>query len=201
MFSRRIMQSFQRELEDYLTTKKIQYESYVDSFTSLDFKIYSKSRGKYILAELKEKKQHYNINNWPSVNIEEQYLFIFDDLSARKILKDAPLSCLLIRDLTTSKYHFFSVVDLFLMPKIRLNRPIEKSKMVVKGKWFVDLRNSFSSSKLPRIFNQIIKYIDEQDEIFKTKIECYGKYYGETILSGGVIRRPDHWNKDVDEAK
>ncbi|MHB0923963.1 MAG: hypothetical protein ACYC3H_08375 [Bellilinea sp.] len=195
------MHSFQHELEDYLTRKKISYESNVDSFTTLDFKIYSKSRGKYILAELKEKKQHYNIHNWPSVNIEEHNLFIFDDLSARKILKEAPLSCLLIRDFTTSKYHFMSVVDLFLMPKIRVNRPIEKNKMVVKGKWFVDLRNSFSSTKLPIIFNQILKYLDGQDEIFKTKIECYGKYFGETIFTGGILRRPDHWNKDVDEAK
>jgi len=189
-------ESFEQELKRFFSTKHIPFRDRCDSFRYPDFSIPDPAKsGKRFYFDAKEKRQRYNMQNWQT-DIPEEHFFIIDDLAARKILAFAPRSGIIIRNNISEKYHLFTVLDLFLMPKKRVNRPIHKNRQAYKGKWLVDLRTGKDAGSLEQIFASVQKYLIHLEQIFLGTLECYGNY-GENIGEQGIVRRPDHWDTDV----
>lgn len=194
------MLSFEKEIKQYLDEHGIDFNDNTSSLIKLDFSFGNRKEKRYFTFDVKEKRQKYNVNNWPT-NIPEQNLFILDDLAARKILAFAPNSGLVVRDKLQNRYVFFSVLDLFLMPRQRVNRKINKEVATLKGKWLIDLRNGQQCENLGKVFDAIKNYLNTRKAIFFEKIECHGNYHGEEIGSGGQVRRPKHWQTDVKQTR
>ncbi|MDM8549242.1 hypothetical protein QUF72_04155 [Desulfobacterales bacterium HSG2] len=195
-----MLQSFEQELKQYFKQHQIVFDDNSGSFKRLDFGFGDSKSKRYFSFDVKEKRQRYATRNWPT-EIPEEHLFIIDDLAARKILAYAPNSGLVVRDNIRRKYFFFSVVDLYLMPKQRVNREIRKNVRSVKGKWMTDLRNGHAYDSLAEVFSGIEAYLDSREDIFLNILECYGEYAGEEVPKGGIVRRPEHWTVDVEETR
>ncbi len=198
------MISLEQEIKDYFVQRDILFHdhSFDDRrFLWLDFGFGDPEQKRYFRFDAKEKRRRYNTKNWPDVGIPEEHLFIMDDLAARKILAIAPNSGMVVRDNARQLYYLFTVVDLFLMPKVRVNRPIHNQQEVLKGKWLVDLRNGQCFDALPPIFDALEDYLDQRKTIFGKQLACYGDYVGENIGRGGITRRPEHWVTDVSETR
>jgi hypothetical protein len=150
--------------------------------------------------EVKEKRQAYNPRNWPPFAPEAD-LFILDDLTVRKCLAYAPRAGILVRDNLQRFYCFFSVIDLALMPKVRVNRAIERQMQDVKGKWLINLQNGARAASLEGSFAHLQHYLQELPTILFEHHPCYGQYVGEEIGSGGVVRHPGHWDTDVQSTR
>lgn len=191
----RTMISLQQEVREYLTGQGIGYVDHTTSFKALDFTI-GRDGMAYFELEVKEKRQPYRADRWP-ISIPEPDLFILDDLTVRKCLRLAPRSGVLVRDSCRSRYGFFSVVDLALMPRVRVNREIDRGTKAFKGKWMVDLNNSALSNSLDGAFQHIRTYLMEMDSILSESLPCYGAYLGEEIVVAGETRQPRHWEVDV----
>ena len=196
----KISSSFEQELRQYFKYHKIDFNDNTASFKKLDFGFGDIRAKTYFTFDAKEKRQHYAMRNWPT-DIPEEHLFIMDDLGARKILAYAPNSGLVIRDNLRNIYFFFSVADLYLMPKQRVNREIRKNVRGLKGKWLTDLRNGQKFGTLQEVFENINAYLNARKSIFLNILECYGDYVGEAIPSGGMARRQEHWDIDVAETR
>ncbi len=187
--------SLEQEVKKVLKSRNVEFEDHSDSFKLPDFTLLMKGEP-YFYLEVKEKRQKYKVKNW-DISMDEAHLFILDDLTVRKMLAYAPLSGALVRDNMQGAYYFFSVVDLALMPKKRMNREIYRVKSALKGKWLVDLRNGKKASSLADAFSCLRAYVDALDEILFAQNECYGAYHGEDIQRGGVTRQAAHWVQDV----
>jgi len=194
------MLSLEQEIKEFLKLHGTQYQEGCNEFDELDFCIHSQQRGDFHF-DAKEKIQNIQPANWPDIGVPEEFFFILDDLAARKTLLKSPRSGIVVRDNLNSIYYFFSIVDLFLMPRVRVNRRIERNIPTLKGKWLVDLRNGTKARNLQEVFKAIAQYTDSFDEIFQNTLECYGSYNGEIIGQGGITRRPEHWNKDVSSTR
>jgi len=143
-----------------------------------------------------------NTKNWPSIEEgNEKFAFIIDDLAARKIFAYAPYSGLIIRDNITSAYYWYSVIDLGLMPKIRVNRAIKKNDLQYKGKWIIDFRNAAKAHSLDDLSKTIKQYAEAIVHMCTEFIPCYGKYHNEKLSVEGEIRNPSHWVIDVKETR
>ncbi len=198
------MLSLEQEIRQYLRRQSRPFYDFSrgeERFKRLDFALGDAECGRQFHFDAKEKRRHYNLHNWPPTSIPEAELFILDDLAARKILLFAPYAGLLVRDHLHSRYVLFTVVDLFLMPKQRLNRPIQHHRRALKGKWLIDLRNGLNGSTLAEMFAAIERYLDLQEEVFFKELACFGQYEGETIARGGIVRRPWHWQHDVQQTR
>jgi hypothetical protein len=191
--------SVEQEVRYFLDRVRLRYNNQTDSFKRSDFSIWFAEKTVFFL-EVKEKRQPYNMSNWPAFAPEPD-LFILDDLTVRKALSVAPRAGILVRDNTQSRYHFFSVVDLALMPRVRVNRQINRHSPELKGKWLINLRNGVTATTLESSFNQIRGYVDNlHDTLFGYK-PCYGHYVDEQIGSGGIERLPGHWDVDVEATR
>lgn len=187
--------SLEQEIRILFQQRGVAYDDHSDSFTRLDFGFGERAAKRYFVFDAKEKRQPYAQRNWQT-EIPEAHLFILDDLACRKILLYAPNAGLLVRDTPQQRYLFFSVVDLFLIPKNRVNRAIRRTQPEQKGKWLIDLRNGRHLSRLDELFEAIDDYLDRRKAIFHQIHECYGDYVGEEIGSGGIERKPEHWDTD-----
>ena len=202
--------SLEQEIKDFFAQHRVDYDDRSRSFTRLDFGYGDEFTNRYFAFDAKEKRQRYNPRNWPT-DIPEAHLFIIDDLAARKILIHAPNAGLLVRDTSqeTPAYYFYSVVDLFLMPKQRVNRTIRSQRKStgaeeaeeLKGKWLIDLRNAHASPDLRGAFVHIKHYLDQREAIFHEILACHGDFVGEEIGSGGITRQGKHWQVDVSETR
>jgi hypothetical protein len=124
-------------------------------------------------------------------------MFILDDLTVRKCLGFAPRAGIAVKDIVGRRFVFFSVIDLALMPRVRVNRRIERNRPDLKGKWVIDLRNGKVAVTLDDLLSHIQSYLGNLHSILYEIHPCYGDYIGETVGEGGVTRRPDHWRQDV----
>lgn len=192
--------SLEQEIHAYFQERRLAYDDHSQSFTQLDFGFGDPFANRYFAFDAKEKQRPYNPRNWPTA-IPEPHLFILDDLAARKVLLHAPNAGILVRDTPQKRYVFFTVVDLFLMPKQRVNRPIRRNQADKKGKWLIDLRCGQVFSRLADVFAAIEGYLDNRKAIFHEIHACYGAYQGETIDEGGIVRRPGHWKHDVESTR
>lgn len=189
----------EQEVRQLLTRAQIHFVDQTKSKQALDFTISFEGKVAFHL-DVKEKRQHYNLQYWPAYAPEED-LFIIDDLAVRKCIGFAPHSGVLVRDNLRKRYHFFSVIDLALMPRLRLNRPGERNVKELKGKWLVNLQNSIPADTLHKALMTIEEYIDELPLILDEQHSCYGRYVGEEIGSGGTTRNPRHWETDIRETR
>ena len=187
--------SLEQEIRTLFAQRQMSYDDHSGSVTQLDFGFGERAAKRYFAFDAKEKLQSYNLRNWQTA-IPEAHLFILDDLACRKVLLYAPNAGLLVRDTPQQRYLFFTVVDLFLMPKTRVNRPIHRTQLELKGKWLIDLRNGRPFSHLDELFGVINDYLNRRKAIFHEIHACYGDYVGEEIGAGGIERRPEHWDKD-----
>jgi hypothetical protein len=183
------MLSLEREIAEYLFYVGVPYEDYTGSRHKLDFAVHINNTT--FRLDAKEKRQRINIRAWPTVSIPERYLFILDDLSARKVLRLSPNSGIVIRDNVAGGYFFMDVVNLMLMPRVRVNRSLSRDDTVLKGKWMLDLRNGSPCGTLDDVFLCIERYLQSKFTIFG-QTDCYGDYYGELIGLGGETRTGEH---------
>jgi hypothetical protein len=194
------MLSFEQEIKAYLKAQHLEYKDNSSSFKRLDFSVVLDANWTFYF-DAKEKRQQYNLQNWNLAAEQEEHTFILDDLAARKILAYAPWSGMVVRDNLRGGYFFYSVLDLFLMPKTRTNRPIHKEVKAFKGKWVIDLRNGVRCASMTEVFAVIRKYIAHREEFFLTQPDCFGDYMGEGIGLSGEVRKPAYWEIDVKETR
>lgn len=198
------MLSLEQEILDHFRRHSISFHQHVNDetrFVRLDFGFGDIGQKRYFSFDAKEKRQRYNLNNWRGAGIGEEHLFIIDDLAARRVLAFAPNAGLVIRDNLRQLYFLFTVVDLFLMPKVRVNRRLDLNPPLLKGKWLIDLRNGQPCPDLAAVFARIGAYLDQRETIFSKELACFGAYVGETISAGGVARQPRHWERDIRETR
>jgi hypothetical protein len=193
------MPSLEQEVKQCLSDNGVSFLDRSDSFKDPDFTILLNG-SPYFHLEVKEKRQKYNMKNWPRY-IEEPDLFILDDLTVRKCLAYSPKSGIVIRDNLRELYSFFSVVDLALMPRRRLNHRIELTIPAWKGKWLINLNHGLNAGTIEEIFSGIRQYVETSDRILFETIECYGQYEGEEIARGGITRKPADWDTDVEATR
>lgn len=187
--------SFESTFRSMLDLHGVEYVDNSRSRDRLDFSLHVKSRSTWFSLELKEKRQRIYTTAWPEVSIPERHLFILDDQSARRVLLRLPHSAVAVRDNLSGRYFFFGGVDLALMPKVRVNRPVNRSGSRLKGKWMVDFRNGVSVKTIDQLLAKIVEYIDELHNV-KTEPACYGVYKGEHIGVGGEPRSREHKRLD-----
>ncbi|MBX2999846.1 MAG: hypothetical protein KF893_15100 [Caldilineaceae bacterium] len=192
--------SAEQEIKEYFAQKGIGFADHSSSYEKLDFTILDKNGLPLFRLDVKEKRQRYNLKNWPSFAPEPD-LVILDDLTVRKCLAYAPQSGLLVRDSLCQQYIFFSVIDLALMPRMRVNRPIQRNQPQLKGKWLINARNGKASQALDQAIAHIGDYLNRLDTTLLTSTACYGTYVDETIDSGGIVRQPSHWDTDVQNTR
>lgn len=191
--------SAEADVRAYLTGQKIPFTDNTDSYTELDFTLLKEDAPVFHL-EIKEKRQTYRTDRWPDFAPEPD-LCILDDLTVRKCLGFAPASGILVRDNVRSLWAFFPVIDLALMPKLRVNRAIHNRSADVKGKWLLNFSNGSLAGSLAVAFDSIRSYHANLPTILHDIHSCYGDYVGEEIGRGGSTRRPDHWTQDVRETR
>jgi hypothetical protein len=194
------MLSFEQEIKAFLHSKKLEYKDSSSSFKRLDFSVRLDETWTFHF-DAKEKRQKLNLFNWKLTAEQEPFTFIVDDLAARKILAFGPYSGMVVRDNLLGGYYFFSVLDLFLMPKIRVNRPIEKQQKGLKGKWVIDLRSGKKCTSMEEVLQLFKLYISKREDLFLNILECFGTYQGEDIGERGEVRRPEYWETDVKETR
>lgn len=188
--------SFEQEIKQYFAKERIKFEDASSSYKRLDFTIFDKHNQPSFHLDVKEKRQKYNLKNWAEFAPEPD-LFVLDDLTVRKCLAHAPNSGVLIRDNLRKKYFFLSILDLALMPRLRVNRPINRNHLEVKGKWLINLRNAKSAASLEKAIYLIRYYLRDMDEFLFDSLACYGNYVDETIGTSGAVRKAKYWDKDV----
>jgi hypothetical protein len=194
------MQSFEQEIKAFLQSRKLEYKDNSSSFKRLDFSVRLDENWTFHF-DAKEKRQKINLYNWKITAEQEPFTFIIDDLAARKILAFGPYSGMVVRDNLLGGYYFYSVLDLFLMPKTRVNRPIEKQQKGLKGKWVIDLRSGRKCSSMDEVVKLFFAYVAKREDLFLNILECYGTYPGENIGERGEVRRSEHWDTDVKETR
>lgn len=188
--------SMEQEIKSYFVQIGIPFADHSASFEDLDFTILDQSGLPLFRLDVKEKRQHYNLRHWPNFAPEAD-LLILDDLTVRKCLVYAPQSGILVRDNLGQRYIFLSVIDLALMPRQRVNRPINRNRPERKGKWLINARNGQIAPSLPHSMDHIREYLDQLDTTILTSTACFGSYVDETIDSAGIVRNPSHWDADV----
>lgn len=188
--------SIEQEIKHYLSHAGIRHRDHTDSYTKPDFTLWLQGDRPFFL-EAKEKRQAYNLANWPTHGAPEPELFILDDLTVRKCLGYAPRAGVLVRDHLPARYFFFSIIDLALMPRQRVNRPIRRNAPDLKGKWLVNLGNARRAATLAEALTHIRVYVEALPHLLADHHACYGDYVDETISSGGVERHAGHWDDDI----
>jgi hypothetical protein len=191
--------SIEQEFKQFLQAEGLRFTDNTASYQHPDFALWWADDTLFFL-EVKEKRQVYNVRNWPDFAPEPQ-LFILDDLTVRKCLGYAPRAGVLVRDNLHGRYHFFSVVDLALMPRRRVNRAINRNTLEQKGKWLINLQNGLAAPTLAAAFVHVRRYAEALPDILFAHHPCYGEYIGEEIGQGGITRSPLYWESDVQDTR
>ncbi|HHY55355.1 MAG TPA: hypothetical protein GYA08_07950 [Chloroflexi bacterium] len=186
---------FETELREFLAQRNARFIDQTRGFYDADFALMLSDGARFAL-EVKEKRQPYTVQAWPTAT-PEPHMFILDDLTVRKCLGFAPRAGVAVKDVVGQRFVFFSVIDLALMPRVRVNRRIERNKPDLKGKWIIDLRNGKSAATLDDLLGHLQNYLGNLHSILYEIHPCYGDFWGESVGEGGITRRPDHWTQDV----
>jgi hypothetical protein len=142
-------------------------------------------RGKSVHAalELKEKRQPLR-DRWAELaGVPEHELLVLDEVSARKLLARAPRAFLLYHDLTRpdAPYVLYTIIDLFCMPKVRVQRSINLAQRRMKGKWLLDRRHGQVFVSLNSMFAVLATYLDRSMMDDLRRLELHGPFIGETV--------------------
>lgn len=185
---------FEKEVKALLNDRNIRFKDGTRSTSELDFFL----PDYHIHFDAKEKAQPFSMNNWAEARMPQEFLFIIDDLAARKLLQHAPLSFCLIKDSSISPpmLYIYSIVDLLCIPKKRVKRPIERTVKAFKGKWLIDLRDAAVFDALGDALDYMLTYKRKFPLIFNTHIDCWGRYPSEEVKPSGRVRSAKYWAKD-----
>lgn len=175
--------SLEQEVRDWFSGHKVDYMDYSDQPTTPDFGIISGNARLWL--EVKEKRQRIRVENWPPVSTPQEYLFILDELTARRMMPLAPYAGIIVRDNTVWRYTFISILSIWLMPRVRVNRQTNDHHQ--KGKWMLDLRNGVVCNTLTGAMKAFYEYVNKADRVYELG-RCAGRYVGESIPLGGEPR-------------
>jgi len=174
------------ELRAYLAGQGLRYEDNTGRLNLPDFFIWLDVAGqeRRIALEAKEKKQRYR-PRWVELagGIPEADLLVQDELSARKVLAYSPLAFLLFKDRLSREapYVVYSGLDLFCLPKRRVNRAIAKTTPRFKGKWLLSRRDGRCFPSLGEALRFIADYSAHGYLDDLRRLECYGTFVGENV--------------------
>jgi len=142
-------------------------------------------RGKSIHAalELKEKRQVYRARWAELAGVPEAELLMLDEVSARKLLAVSPRAFLLFHDATREDrpYVLFTIVDLFCLPKVRVQRPIRLNSPRMKAKWLLDARHGRGFDSLRSVMSALANYLDHGLGADLHRVEPHGPFAGESV--------------------
>lgn len=148
-----MLSGFESELKHLFSQTGYKYRDYTRSFTKLDFTVELKNKA-WLKLDAKEKRQPLNRNNWEIPDwIPDGEEFILDDMGARKMLVVAPYSAIAVVDRPRGRYFVADVLTVWLMPRVRVNRPVGKLKM--RGKWILSFQNFTEVG-----FSEILDYFE-----------------------------------------
>ncbi len=189
------MLSFEQEVREFLDNSTVEYVDNSGEPDMPDFAMKFPGTYNYFYLEVKEKRQHVKTSNWPQVEFPEEDLVLIDELSARRLMRYAPNSGIMIRDNLQLRYIFIDVTRLWLMPRIRVNRPMSASRETYKGKWMINLRNGVVAHALKTAMTAVQS---RSQDMYRTAAftQCVGRFIGEEIPVGGEVRQ--QWMKEYD---
>lgn len=190
--------SLESDVHHYLWRNKIAFTDNRKSLTEADFILHFRRADFHL--EVKEKRQHVKLSNWPETNIKEEHLFILDELTAKRLMSHVPYAGVLIRDNLTGIYSFLDVLGLWLMPKIRANRVLNDQGQM-KGKWMLDQRNGLRGTDLQLIFPQIFEWAVEEAPSLVERTACYGVFSNEQVPNAGEYRTKEQRQHDYAETR
>jgi hypothetical protein len=190
---------FEDLCKDALIKESVLFEDKTQSFAT-DF--LCKYHGKSFALEVKEKKNPYN-KVWSELSgIPLQNVFIIDELSIKSLFRHYPFAFVLIKDnlRLERKYVVFNLFDFLSIPKVRVNRPIERKTLAKKGKWIIDLTLGGRYEELEHALWYILAYVDTHVEKVMGFVDCYDINGVPTYtMEEGYTRLPQHWKKDLVE--
>lgn len=182
------MVSFEQELKEFLTNNRVIYTDNTSSKTLIDFEVQLPSGVFHMDA--KEKRQKYS-SKWTD-QIPEEFVFLIDEDAVIKSLRIGLGGGVLVRDKRDHNFYFFSNIDLLLMPKTRIKRPL--SNGTTRGKWVVDLRNAFRGLVLGDVIEEVNRYMAHDLKLKGG--EPYKEYFDEVIEERGSVRKKDYMDHD-----
>lgn len=183
------MISFEQECRNFFTDYGIGYKDGTGG-SGTDFFLEPVS----FHLEVKEKRQYIKTSVWPTT-IPQDHLFILDELTVRKLFFAGSRSGLAIRTSiqNEARYYFVDTLNLMLMPRTRANRWMTDQHP--KGKWLIDLRNTYECQDVEDIYRLINKYLQKIPDM-QTRSECWGEYVGEIVEKGGEERTWKQYTHD-----
>ena len=185
------MRSLQQEVREYLTRRRIEYLDNTTSFKALDFTLQREGRGPLRIGGQGETAV---LSRRPLADIDSGTRPLHSGRSDRAQMPGlCAASGVLVRDNCRSRYGFFSVIDLALMPRERVNREIDRGTKALKGKWMIDLNNSALANSLDGVFDHIRRYLVEMDSALSESLPCLAHTWGRPSKPRGKTRRPRHW--------
>ena len=177
--------AFEEEVKAGLAALGWQLEDHTADHDHPDLGFLRQVRGKTVRAvlELKEKRQPLR-GRWVELaGVPEPELLVLDEVSARKLLARAPRAFLFFHDLTRpdAPYVLFTIIDLFCMPKVRVQRSINLNDRRMKGKWLLDRRHGQAFTNLNGAFAVMATYLDRGMMDDLRRVEAHGSFIGETM--------------------
>lgn len=176
--------SLESSVRSFFDAKHIRYTDYSDSATMPDFLITINGVDFYL--EVKEKRQHTKMSNWPDIGVNESDVFILDELTARRLMTYSPNAGVLVYSHPAKSLTFFDVLTLWLSPRRRVNRVINQYG-TMKGKWMLNLQNGQPCASLSEALKHIQTFVKHQNN-WLSETACIGEYVGEVIPTGGELR-------------
>jgi len=176
---------FEAEVKAGLVALGWQYEDHTADHDWPDLSFVREVRGKPVHAalELKEKRQPLR-GRWVELaGVPEPEILVLDEVSARKLLARAPRAFLLFHDLTQGErpYVLYTIIDLFCMPKVRVQRSIILNDRRMKAKWLLDRRHGQVFANLNGVFAAMATYLDRGMMDDLRRVEPHGSFAGETL--------------------
>lgn len=190
--------SLEEELREFFVKYKIPSSERTQSTKELDFRVLLRGDTETEAFEFDAKEKRQPVRNFVSKTMKYN-MFILDDLAARKVLLKAPNSGIVIRDSVKRAYFLFTVLDLYLIPKKRVNRTILDNKL--KGKWIIDIRNGFRAETLLEIFKEVQNYLENTIKMSVEHSPCFNKYHGEDQEIQGTNRGEEYFRDDFKKTR
>lgn len=178
--------AFEEAVKAGLTALDWPFEDHTDDFEYPDLTFVRQVRGKavHVALELKEKRQPSR-GRWAQLaGLPEPELLILDEVSARKLLRLGARAFLLFHDATQpgQPYVLFTIVDLFCMPKVRVQRQIAgRGGPRLKAKWLLDRRHGRAFTDLNAAFAAMATYLDRTMADDLRRLEPHGPFVGEIV--------------------
>jgi hypothetical protein len=115
--------------------------SSTDSMDRLDFQVLGPGER---LCEIELKAKHQTYRGWSAYrpDVAESDLFILDELALRKIVGAGRYGMLLVNDQPSGRWIVFTVMDLVLASKARVDRRLATGVDRIKAKVLLDLNDS-----------------------------------------------------------